>query len=70
MVNPQVMDGRDGFVLRVAINTLNKQSWTANKRWCWGLGTGPTTLHHKKPLCYKMLNGALVMMDSLERPIE
>jgi hypothetical protein len=34
MAHPQVADRGDSLqILRVAVNILNKQSWTANKGW-------------------------------------
>jgi hypothetical protein len=47
MVHPQAADGGDGLqIWRVAASILNKQSWTAGKKW-WGLGMGLTTPHCK-----------------------
>jgi hypothetical protein len=47
---PQVADGKDGLqIWRVAANTLNKQSRTADKGGtsAWGLGVGLST-HRRK----------------------
>jgi hypothetical protein len=49
---------RNGLrIWRVAANTLNKQSRTAEKGWSssWGLGEVLTTPHHKKLPCYEPL---------------
>jgi hypothetical protein len=44
MARPQVADGGDGLqVRRVAVNILNKQSWTADKGWSFSLGVGRGT---------------------------
>jgi hypothetical protein len=49
MACPQVVDGGDGLQLwRVAVNILNKQSYTADKSPALGFGMGLTTLCHKK----------------------
>jgi hypothetical protein len=41
MARPQVADGREGLqIWRVAVNILNKQSRTADKRWPSSLGVG------------------------------
>jgi hypothetical protein len=41
MARPQVADEGDGLqICRVAANILNKQSRTADKRWCSSLGVG------------------------------
>jgi hypothetical protein len=41
MARPQVADGGDGLqVWKVAANTLNKQSRTADKGWSSSLGVG------------------------------
>jgi hypothetical protein len=41
MARPQVADGGDGLqIWRVAANTVNKQSWTAEKGWFSRLGFG------------------------------
>jgi hypothetical protein len=41
MACPQVADGGDGLqIWRVAASILNKQSWTADKRWYSSLGVG------------------------------
>jgi hypothetical protein len=47
---------RNGLQLwRVAANTLNKQSRTANKGWSSSLGLGEVlTTHLKKLLCYEL----------------
>jgi hypothetical protein len=47
MACPQVVDGGEGLqIWRGAANILNKQWWTADKRWSSSLGL--TTPHHKK----------------------
>jgi hypothetical protein len=51
---------RDGLqLLRVAVNVLNKQSWTNDKRWSsrWsgGVNMGLITPHHKKAYCYETI---------------
>jgi len=39
MAGHLLADGRDGLQLwRVAVTVLNKQSWTADKRWYYRLG--------------------------------
>ncbi|KAJ4428435.1 hypothetical protein ANN_24472 [Periplaneta americana] len=41
MARPQVADRGDGLrIWRVAVNILNKQSWTADKGWSSSLGLG------------------------------
>jgi hypothetical protein len=41
MARPQVVDRGDGLQIRmVAVNILNKQSWTADKAWSFSLGVG------------------------------
>jgi hypothetical protein len=48
MVYPKVADGGKGIQLwMVGENKLNKQSWTADKRWFSSLGMGvwPITPH-------------------------
>jgi hypothetical protein len=41
MAHPRVADGGDGLqIWKVAVNTLNKQSRTADKGWSFSLGTG------------------------------
>jgi hypothetical protein len=50
MEHLQVADGRDSLqIQRVALNILNKQSWTANMGGppAWGLGKGLIAPHHK-----------------------
>jgi hypothetical protein len=51
MARPQVADGRDSLqIFRVTANLMNKQLWTANRRWLSSLGVGweANNLHHKK----------------------
>jgi hypothetical protein len=43
MVLPQVADGGMSSSVMVAVNILNKQSWTAEKEWSLGLGKVLTT---------------------------
>jgi hypothetical protein len=38
MAHPQVADGDSLQFWRVAVNILNKQSWTADKGWSTSLG--------------------------------
>jgi hypothetical protein len=60
MAYPWVTVGGDGLqIWRVAVNTLNMQSWITNKGGtpAWGLGKGLKT-HHKTSACYKMLQKA------------
>jgi hypothetical protein len=39
VAHPQVVDGGDSLqIWRVAVNILNKQSWTGNKGWPSSLG--------------------------------
>jgi hypothetical protein len=41
MVWPQVVDGGYGLqIWRIAVNILNKQSWTAERGWPSSLGVG------------------------------
>jgi hypothetical protein len=41
MVWPQVVDGGDGLqIWRIAVNILNKQSWTAERGWPSSFGVG------------------------------
>jgi hypothetical protein len=44
-------------IWRVAVNILNKQSWTADKRWSSSLGVGVvlTNPHHKTGLVMKQI---------------
>jgi hypothetical protein len=52
MARPQVADGGDALqVWRVAANIINKQLWTADKRWSSSLGL--TTPHSKIYACYE-----------------
>jgi hypothetical protein len=57
MARPKVADGREGLqIWRVAANTLNRQSRTADKGWPSSLGVerGLTTPHRKKVRRYEM----------------
>ena len=47
---PQVVDGGRPPIWRVAVNILNKQSWTTDKCGppAWGLGVVLTTPHCKE----------------------
>jgi len=41
MAHPKVADGGEGlWIWSVAVNTINKQSQTANKGWSSSLGIG------------------------------
>jgi hypothetical protein len=42
MTHPQIMDEREGLE-RIAMNILNMQSWTADKRQSSSLGAGQGT---------------------------
>jgi hypothetical protein len=57
MMLPQVMNGDSLQIWMVAVNVLNKQSWTSSKGWLWELGMVLTSSHHKKNNfitgCYK-----------------
>jgi hypothetical protein len=62
MVHPWVVGGGVGLqITECRYNILNKQLWTASKRWSPGLevDNSLTTLHHKEPAYCKMLNRAL-----------
>jgi hypothetical protein len=63
MAHPQVVDGEDLQVWRAAANMLNKQSWTANKRWSC---LRQTTAYCKRPACYEMLDIAVDIVGSCE----
>jgi hypothetical protein len=57
-VGPWVSHGGDNLqIWKVAVNILNKQSWTAEKRSSsnLGIGWGIKIPHHKNPACYEML---------------
>ncbi|KAJ4428691.1 hypothetical protein ANN_25684 [Periplaneta americana] len=52
----------DGLqIWRVAVNILNKQSWTADKGWSSSLGVGLTTHHRKKQLVTNPYNKPLIV---------
>jgi hypothetical protein len=68
MACPQVGDGGDGVhIWRVAVNILNKQSWTANMGWSPSLGVGLTTPHHKNKLVTKCHKRHQTWTYSLEK---
>jgi len=55
MACPQVVDrGYSLQIWKVAVNILNKQSWTANKRWSskQGVVQGANNSSLWKPVCY------------------
>ncbi|KAJ4427699.1 hypothetical protein ANN_25351 [Periplaneta americana] len=71
MARPQIADRGDGLqICRVAVNILNKQSWTADEGWSssLGLGEGLTTHHRKKQLVTYPYNKPRNGTDSLARP--
>jgi hypothetical protein len=67
MACPWVADGRDGLQKRrVAVNTLNKQSQTADKRWSFSLGVGLTTPHRKEIILLQNFTMGLGLQGHLE----
>jgi len=55
MARPQVADGGEGLqTWRVAANTLNKQSRTADKGWSSSLDVRRGANHKKVTVCYKI----------------
>jgi hypothetical protein len=69
MARPQVADGGNGLqIWRVAANTLNKQSRTADKGWFFSLGFGVElrTPHRKNYLVTKIHKKPRAWTDSWE----
>jgi hypothetical protein len=63
MTRPQVANGGESHqIWRVAANTLNKQSRTADRGLysSFGVGRGLATSHRKKSVCYETLDTAYV----------
>jgi len=54
MGSPRVADGEDGLQMWIATSILNKQAWTADKRWPSGLEVGQGN-NNSSPLKRKQL---------------
>jgi hypothetical protein len=60
MARPQVVDGEDLQIWRVAENKPNKLSRTTDMGGppAWGSAGDCNSPHRKNPACYEMLHGA------------